>query len=506
MAGTITSLGIASGIDSNSIVSQLVALEKAPLTQLQAVATQDKAQITAFGQVQSEFAGLATTANAMVDPTAWQAKTASSSNSSVATISANTSASAGTYVLNVNSLAQGQSVTSGAVPTGSTVGSGSLTFQLGTWTQANPTAVPPTQASFVNNGAAVTVKITASDTIASIAQKINQANAGVSATSFNDGTSDRLLLTSKNTGVANGFKITAADSSGNPLTDGTGVSALAFDPPQANDTSSGNYGIAAAGNPIQYGANASATINGIAVTSPSNTLSTNISGITINLLGTTVSGTGASQTSNPVTLSVTQDLTGVVANISAFVTAYNTLVTDLTNQTAYDPATQTAALFQGDGSVVGLESLLSSMVGSVSNGSTDYQRLSDVGLRVQTDGTLSIDTAALSAAANNGTQLQALFTTNSGNASTDGFALKFGNFASGALAAGGLVATKAQALQDQLTQNTTDQQNVLTKAAQFQTRLQAQYTALDTKMASLNALNSYVSEQITTWNKSTTST
>ena len=145
---------------------------------------------------------------------------------------------------------------------------------------------------------------------------------------------------------------------------------------------------------------------------------------------------------------------------------------------------------------------MTGMVGSVSTGSS-YQRLSDVGIQVQLDGTLAIDTTALSAAANNGTQLQMLFTANNNNAATDGFALKFGNFASGALAAGGLVANETAALQQTLTQNATDQATVTTNAAALQTRLDAQYTALDTQMATLNSLSSYVSQQIATWNKST---
>ena len=505
---TISSLGIASGIDSNSIVSSLVALEKAPLTVLQTEATVDNAQITAFAQIQSEFSTLADAANVLGTTSTWQSLTSSSSNTSAATITTTTSATAGSYSLNIDKLAAAQTNASSSITSGSAVGAGNLTIQLGTWTQADSTTTPATAASFAakTGTSSVSIAVTASDTVSTIATKINNANAGVTATTFNDGTGDRLILTGTNTGASNGFKITATDASGTALTDGTGLSCLAFNPTNASDSTSGAYGMAASTNPVTYSNDASARINGITVTSSSNTLTNNIPGVTINLLAATTTSSTSSgtttSTNNPVTLSVTQDVASVVKNVETFVTAYNTLWSDLTSNTKYDSTTQTAALFQGDGSVVGLESLLSNMVSSISNGSTAYKRLSDVGIQVSTDGTLTIDTTKLSAAANNGTEMQKLFTTDNNDIATNGFGLKFSNFASGAVAAGGLVYTKSAALQQVLAKNTTDQQAVNDKASALQTRLQAQYSALDSKMATLNALATYVSQQVTTWNKS----
>jgi len=495
---TITDLGIGTnGINTANIVSALVAVELAPLTALSAQAALDSAQISAFGTMQAEFSSLATTANAMATPDAWQSKTASSSNSSVATIAVTTAAQPGTFTLNVNQLALTQKLTSTGIPTGSTVGSGTLTFQAGTWTGSGSTAT----FAATTGSAPVSITVSATDTVASLAASINASNAGVTATVFNDGTSDHLLLASSATGAAAGFTVTATDGSGNPSTNGLANYALTAD---ATTHVINPTGMAASGTPIQFAQNAQVTVNGLAVTSATNTLSNNIPGVTINLLAASTTNYGAAnQVNAPVTLTVSQDLTGEVSNIQAFVSAYNTLVTDISAQTAYDPSTNTASLFQGDGTIVGLQSILSSMVGSISNGSSVYKRLSDVGIQVQTDGTLSINTAALSAAANNGTELQKLFITNNNDPATDGFALKFGNFAAGALAAGGLVANKAAALQTTLTQNKTDQATINTNAAALRTRLDAQYTALDTQMASLNALNSYVTQQIATWNKNT---
>ena len=501
--GTISSLGIASGIDSNSIVSQLVALDKAPLTVLQQQATVDNSQISAFATITSEFSDLSDACTTLQDPTTWEAKTASSSNTAAASISVTSAAAAGSFTLDVDQLAQAQSVGSSPIVQGSLT-SGNMVIQLGTWTQANSSATPPTTLSFAPSGASsVSISVLATDTVASIAAKINAANAGVTATDFNDGTNDRLLLSSSTTGVAAGFKVTTTDTTGAAVTDGTGISQLAFDPTQSSDANSGAYGMASASNTVQYGANAMARINGLAVTSQTNTLTGNLPGVTINLLATTTTGYGTSTaTRNPATMSVSDDVTGVVTNIQTFVTAYNKLFSDLQTNLKYDPTSDTAGLFQGDGTIVNLQNLMYNLVGSESTGSTAYSRLSDAGIQVQADGTLAINSATLSVAANNGTQLQDLFTTNTGSDDTSGFAVKFGDFAAGAIAAGGLVADKTTALQAVLAKNTADQADVTDKANTLETRLKAQYSALDSKMATLNALASYVSQQVTTWNKS----
>jgi flagellar hook-associated protein 2 len=144
------------------------------------------------------------------------------------------------------------------------------------------------------------------------------------------------------------------------------------------------------------------------------------------------------------------------------------------------------------------------MIGSTTNGSTAYSRLSDVGIELQPDGiTLGINTAKLATSANNGTELQKFFITDNKNPLTDGFAVKFKNFGAGVLATGGTVANKEQSLQDQLKRNGVEQQKVNDRADALQARLTAQYSALDGQLASINALAAYVSQQVTTWNKST---
>ncbi|EWS59990.1 Flagellar cap protein [Hydrogenophaga sp. T4] len=136
--------------------------------------------------------------------------------------------------------------------TGSGVGSGSMTIELGAWSGSSFTA---------GSGTPVSVTINpGEDTLAEIAAKINDADAGVSATVLKDASGERLLVRSKETGLENGFRITVADDDGND-TDASGLSRLAFAVGSANGMTQS-----------QAGQNATATINGVSISSASNRL------------------------------------------------------------------------------------------------------------------------------------------------------------------------------------------------------------------------------------------
>jgi flagellar hook-associated protein 2 len=467
---TISSVGIGSGLDVNSIVSQLVALEKQPLTSLALKATNTQNQISAFGEIRSQFASLTDVASRIADASAWSARNVSTSNSSAATLTATGTANATSFTLDVVALAVPQSVSSAPVATDSKPGAGTLTFQLGTW-NAGATAFTS------GSTASVDVVILATDKISDIAAKINAAGTGVVATSFNDGKQDRLLLQAKNTGEAAGFQVKSAE-----------LGSLVFDP-------EGSPGGGMAANTPQYGHDAKAKINGFDVTSASNTLKGNLPGVTIQLVATTVAGA-------PVKMGVSEDVTPAVKNVSDFVAAYNTLNKSLADLTKYSAATKAAGLFQGDSTITGLQNVLRNMIGSASLGASS-QHLSAMGITKQLDGSLSISTAKLSVAANDGTTLQQLFTANNNDPLTNGFALKFRDLGKGLAATGGSLLSKTSALQGSLDRNTEAQTKVTDRAALFETRLRKQYSALDAQMAQLTALNNYVSQQVTLWNKST---
>jgi len=143
------------------------------------------------------------------------------------------------------------------------------------------------------------------------------------------------------------------------------------------------------------------------------------------------------------------------------------------------------------------------LMGSTSATGSTFSRLADVGITAQLGGDLSIDNTKLTAAMADVPNLQKLFTAFNGSDATNGFGLRVKDFSNGLLAATGAVSNKNDAIKKALDRNAADQTKVNTRATLMEERLKKQYSALDTKMASLTALNSYVAQQVTTWNKST---
>lgn len=469
---TISSPGIASGLDIQSIVSQLVALEKAPLTQLKTQATSLQTKLSTMGTIKSQVSALGDAAAKLSKASGWDPVKATSSNPSAVGVTVKAGAPATSITMEVQNLAKAQSTASAAVTTGTAMGTGSMTIELGQWSGSSFTA---------GSGTPVTIDIEAGDdSLSEIAAKINESDAGVSATVLRDASGERLLVRSKATGEENAFRITVADDDGDD-TDAAGLSRLAFGVGNANGMSRS-----------QSAENAQATINGVPITSASNTLSGTLTGMTIQL---------SQETTAPVNIDVTNDTEAIRSNVKAFVDAYNTLNTTLTSALRYDEATKTAGALQGDATTVGLQNALRGMMRSVS-ASTPYSRLSDVGIELKSGGKLEIDATKMDAALDNLDDLKALFTSTSNDATATGFGWKIKNFAEGLIDADGTVSNKTDALKASIKRNSLDQDRVNEKAARSEKRLLAQYNAMDAAVGSLNGLSAFVSQQIIMWNKS----
>ena len=486
-------LTLSAGVtDASALKTAALAAAAAKATAIATAATATSAAGTALTNKSSAAAAVVTATNALVAPTATQASAAAdvltATNNLVAPTAAQ-AAAAGEVLTATGVRDTAQTGVTNAIAARNAAQSLVTTTTAAVVTaNANVTSATALRPTFTASGSSdFTITATATDTVTTLAAKINAAGAGVVATAFFDGTKDRLQLTSKDSGKDAGFRVQVSDTGDSINNDNNGLSRMAYDP------GSSAYGMASSGISATYGSDARARINGLAVTSKNNTLTGNMTGVTIDLKSVTTSST---------TMSISEDVTLAVKNVSDFVTAYNTLNKTLVDLTKYDAGTKTASLFQADSSILGLQSVLRNMLGSISTGST-YQRLSDVGMERQLDGSLTMNTSKLSTAANNGTELQKLFTTDNSNTLTNGFAIKFAALGRGLLASGGAVTNKASALQSALARNTKDQAKVNDRATAVEARLRKTYTALDTKMASLTALNSYVAQQVTTWNKST---
>jgi flagellar hook-associated protein 2 len=483
--GSISSAGIGSGLNVTGIISSLMAVEAQPLTLLQNQATTVQTEISAVGQIQSLTSTLSDKAHALSSKTLWTQTTASSADTSVVTAdTAGGKAAAGDYSVSVQQMAQGQTVTS-TVAAGNALGQGTLTIQLGTY--ASDGAVPPVT-SFTNASAApVSITIGAGETsLAAIRDKINGANAGVSASIITDANGSRLSLRSTTTGAANGFRITAAETT-DDNDPNTGLSALNFD----GSTGAANSQLSL----NQFALNAKATVNGIAIESATNKLSNISDGLSLTLMR---------KSDTPVDVNVAVDTATMQKTITDFVSAYSALQSYISLQTKYDASTAVAAgtarkdgPLEGDPSIVGFQNSLRAVVTTTTSTSSMFSRLSDLGIAVQKDGTLSVANATkMTSALTHPDELSKLFTTFGSTNETTGIAVRFATVADNATGVNGALSSRTDGLKGELSRNQKQQDDMQTHLDATQARLSKQYQALDTTMSKMNALSSYVTQQV----------
>jgi flagellar hook-associated protein 2 len=476
---TISSPGIGSGLDVKSIVTQLVALEKQPITALQTKSSTLQTKLSAYGQVKSSLAALDDAASALMDSTTWNARTFASNNTAAITGTATSSALASSFSVQVTALAQVQSLKSNPVTSGAALGSaGRLDIQVGQWSGT----------AFSGGSNAVSVSVASTDTLSDIASKINNASAGVSAVVVTSNGQDRLLIRGNTTGGASGFQIRSYDATSTEITDGTtGVGQLAY-AYNAGGAPPAFYGMAQ----TQAAQNSSITIDGIVVSSATNTVSDAVPGVTLNLLSTT-------STAAQVTVGLDKDV--IKTKLEAFRTAYNDIRTKLAADVKYDAGAKTSGPLQGDSTAVGLQSMLRDLAASTGPTGSTIGRLSDLGLEMQRDGTLASNTTKLDAALQNPSNVQTFLTFSSGTSASDGIARRIRDFARGANSIDGNVTGRNTALQASIARNATEIDKLTARAARVEANLYAQYSRLDANLGTLTSLGSFVTQQIAQWNK-----
>ena len=246
-------------------------------------------------------------------------------------------------------------------------------------------------------------------------------------------------------------------------------------------------------NTTQNAKNAKVELNGLVVESSSNTFANTIPGMSF---------TVSEVTSTAATLNVKADTEAMKKNIQEFVETYNELNDLLTQSTKYVEESKTAGVLQGDSATVSLQNSLRMLTQGISGSTGGLTRLAEIGIQMQEGGKLSTDTTKLDKALTNLEGLKGLFA-NKADAlgQGGGIAVNFKNFTDKLLSFDGTLNTKTDSLERTLKSNSAEQTKVNTRADTLEKRLYAQYSALDTKMASLNALNAYVSQMVTTWNK-----
>jgi len=370
----IQSTGVGSGLDVDGIVSQLMALERRPLDLLATKKADINAKLSAYGSLKSVLATLQSASSSLAGAQKFLAVKAAYSDASIATASAVAPAAAGSYAVEVQQLAQAQKLKSAAFASTSTsLGEGTITIEFGGYSGG--------AFSLNADKAALTVTIApGQDSLAAVRDALNAAGAGISAGIVNDGSGQRLVLTSTDSGAANSLRISVDDADGND-TDAAGLSRLAYD--------------AAAGGTMRLAETVAAQdalvdIDGIAVVSASNTLSGAIEGVTLNLVKA-APGTVS-------TLTVARDVESAKAAVDAFVKGYNDAAKALKSLSAYDANTKTAGALQGDSTLISVQTRLRSVLSAAVDFSGGYASLSELGIAFQKDGSLLADATKLRAA------------------------------------------------------------------------------------------------------------
>ena len=329
-------------LDVPSLVTQLMAVERQPITKLNTKVTTAEAKISSFGTLSSLVSSFQTAAKAMT--TGLQTVAATPSDASVFTASAGSTAVPGNYTVSVSQLAQSQSlVAAGQASSATAIGNG--------------TATTVTFTSSGSGTASITID-SSNNTLEGIRDAINAGALGITATIVNDGsgTPYRLALASSSSGASNSFTITTSGG------DGAVNSLLAYDPA---GTQSMTQTLAAQ--------DAKLTVNGIAITSASNTVSEAIQGVTLTLKNTTAT---------PASVAVARDTTAIETAASSFVEAYNALAGQIKSRSAYGTSTSAGGALAGDGTLRAMQDQLRGIFNTPASGGT-LTSLAQVGIAFQ---------------------------------------------------------------------------------------------------------------------------
>lgn len=364
----ITSSGVGSGIDIEGLISKLVAAEGQPVqNRLNSREARLQAQLSALGTFQGAVAAFRGAVGGLATERVFQSSTVTSSAATTVTATAAGTVAPGSYSIDVTALAAAHSLASGPFASktepvdSGTAGIGTLTFRFGTTTYDPESDIHGGLAP--NPEQAVrTVAIDASNnSLQGIRDAVNKAGIGVNASIINDGSGFRLVFAAAATGAANSIEVSVAESGGGAgdNTDATGLSRLAF-----------NSG-ATQMSQTQAAQNAALTINGLDISSPSNSLTDVVEGLSIDLVA-----------EGSATISVAQDNSGATKAVDAFISAYNRLVETVQSLTRYDPATRRASVFTGDAMVSGAASRLHALATTAVPGVTGaYDSLASIGIK-----------------------------------------------------------------------------------------------------------------------------
>lgn len=458
--GISAGIGLASGLETESIISQMMAIEQRPILLLQQKEAAYQAKISALGGLKGGLSALQSAVTDLKDADSFFSFNATSGNSDVLTLSASQNAEPGQHQVVVSALAQAQQVRSAAF-TGSdeVVGTGTLTIQVGTGTSFD------------------VVIDSEHETLTGIATAINEAETDVAAGVIHDGNGNYYLtLVSSETGLDNtiSFSLQDDDTINN---DAAGLSALYTDPATQVLTET------------QAAANAEVTVNGIAIERAGNTIDDLIPGLTMTLQ--------QADPGNPFVVDVSRNLSSVTGKIQAFIEKYNSLVDTLSELQDYNPETGAGGILQGDSATRFVGSKLSNLLYAEVDGVADeVNSLSRLGVEVDRDGKLSLNTSTFTTALEEHREDVVTFFTQDEDGN-EGIAHRLDTvLASYLKGSTGLLAEKEKGMQSSIDDIGDQIERITFRLAKREENLRAQFLTLESLLADFQATSGALEQQL----------
>ncbi|HAI97117.1 MAG: flagellar hook-associated 2-like protein [Cycloclasticus sp.] len=451
---SISSPGIGSGLDINSLISQLVAAEgQNTANRLDLREAEYQANISAYGSLKGALSLFQTAVKNLQDVTDFQVRSATSSNSDIFTATADETADVSQYGIEVVQLAQAHKlITTEGFAVTDAIGGGTLTLTQG-----------------VNSFA---LTISATDTLEDVRDAVNGAsdNSGVAASIINiddglGGTEQKLVFTSTSTGLENEITITVDDDDLND-TDGFGLSRLV----------NANLDVPAAALDGQI------RVDNQLISSANDTFEGVVDGISI-----TSVAVGAGER-----LTVVQDSASVTAKINTFIANYNGLVDTFSALGSYDSATETGGILVGDSTLRGIQNLIRREISSSVSGLTgSFSTLAELGITTDDTGKLTLDTDSLNDALDGGfDQVGELF------AATNGIANTIDTVIEGYIGPGGIIESRTGGLQTSI-DDIADQRDALNRRLEsLGSRLLSQFSAMDALVSTLQNQSNFLTQQL----------
>lgn len=450
---TITSTGVGSGLNVNSLVTQLVAAERGPYdARIGRAEARVTTEFTALAQLKGAMSSLQSALADLRKPETFLARKVTTGTNDFFTASATADAAPGSYQVEVRQLAKSAQLGSAGITGGAAAVAGVGTLAI---TQGSTT---------------FTVTLGATDnTLADLRDAINSAtgNPGIAASLVTDVNGTHLVIGSALTGAANSLSITTTDGDAN-------LTRFVHNPPTLSNMTE-----------LQAAQDAIVFVSGYEIHDADNAIDTAIDGVTLNLT--------KEETGTLTSLGISLDQAGVRSRAERFVSAYNVLASQISKLRSYDPETRAAGPLLGDAMLRGIETqmrrILSDSVAGQSG--SPYTSLASIGITTNKDGTLALDATRFDAAmAVEPTVASRIF------ASDGGVANRLADFLEQKLGSGSELSARDTRIAERRKDITRQKESLETRMEQIQARYLKQFNALDSLLTQLQSTSSFLAQQL----------